>query len=67
MISHPYWIVLAVVAFGLVFWLICDGLLRLDTRAENRHQRRLDRRADAEVRKQFKQIIASNDNGHEQP
>lgn len=66
-IAHPYWIVLAFVAFGLVFWLICDGLLRLDNRAENRHQRRLDTRAKREIRKQFNQIIASQDDGLERP
>jgi hypothetical protein len=57
---------LAVLAVAIAFWLTCDGLHRLDQRAENRHQRRLDRAADREIRKQFNQITGHHD-GIEHP
>lgn len=64
--SHPYWIIFAFIAVAVGFWLISDALLRLDTRHEQRYQRRLDRAEQRRIDRKFGEITGYHD-GIERP
>lgn len=54
------------VPLALAFWLTAEGVQRVGEIREARHNRRLDRRAKREIRKQFNRITGQSD-GIERP
>lgn len=66
MINHPANSLVTCLCIALTaaaFWLLVNGCKQAAEYLETRRQRRLDVRAKREIRKQFNQIIASQDEG----
>lgn len=69
--QHPYLDTLAaaltVLAAAAAIWLLVDAVRRAGKHLEDRRQRRLDRAAKREIRKQFNHIINGLNDGIEKP
>lgn len=65
--NHPYGYPIAFALFSAGAFFLIVAYRELDQLLETRRQRRLDSRAKREIRKQFNQIIAAQDDGLERP